>query len=310
LTASDLSLTRMQRKKKQQQRQLEWSDDEDDDVEGDGAEKKLSRYKALHGPQPPRIVKPSDLEIETRLLQVNIGELCDDDKKATIDYTRRSQIFSGDAKKKAPAANVVTSKKSLEQTTPLKGRTVDPNAFKHERPFVRHRTEQVLGNEMLDYIWQRFLDMGADESELLEARCIPKIAARIQQNTGLALPFDQIKMLKKMDGDDYIEFSFVMNELAILTSDTLSSHILGTFVPPGPDKSTINNLVIQLNKYAEDKKGGKEGEEEENEDGEEEGDGEGGGNDLDYHFEEGGDTATTITTFYLLLLSSVLIVGV
>ena len=276
--------------------EIEWSDDDDDEGKGDDDEIKLSRYKALHGPQRRTVVTPSDLEVETRLLRVDIGKLCDDDKKATVDYTRRSQIFSGDAK-------VDTKRSQEEQNTPLKGRTVDSNAFKYERPFVRHRTEQVLGSEMLDYIWQRFIDLGVDESELLEARCIPKIAARIEQDTGLALPFDKIKMLSKMDGDDYIEYSFVMNELAILTSDTLSSHILGTFVPAESDKSTINNLVIQLNKYADDKKGGTEAED--NDD-----DAEGGRNDLDYHFEEGGDpkqnnrtTPTTPKLFLLLIFS-------
>ena len=164
----------------------EWSDDENEEL----------KYKLMVGRKDIKLYVPSDLEQEARLLNLEQEYLVDTDNKLS-DYKRSK--FSGDVKLDG---DPVPSPDKVE------GREREGYArrtdFTIDRPQVHQHTERKLGNAVLDYLWQQFLDFGCDESELLELRHLPVIFANLSREQGHALPLEDLSVLRKMDHDDYI----------------------------------------------------------------------------------------------------------
>jgi hypothetical protein len=125
-----------------------------------------------------------------------------DSVHAKVEYARRSKIVTGQARlkltyqEKEVLANIAASKTQF--SVPL--------------PAVSSLSVEHMGEPLIEFLWQAFLDHGSDESQLVQFDTLPHIFERVQQRFGYLIPVDELGF-RDVEPDDYVDFVHVCDHI-------------------------------------------------------------------------------------------------
>lgn len=181
--------------------QLEWSDEEDDN------HKYRTKIKTVD----------NDHEDDESLDSFQINLKTDHEQGSLVGLNtladhKRSK-FSGYVKvgKSVDTTNIggLTHKDSVPV---IQSRKPSMTTVKQAYPKVPSDVQHILGSSILELIWEKFVEFGADETQLIlvsDARTIPKIASDFAQ-----APLAKTTFLQTREPSDYIDFKLFVIELA------------------------------------------------------------------------------------------------
>lgn len=117
-------------------------------------------------------------------------------------YPCNQKIFSGHAKLCEPSRNI--KPKFHTNSIDIDTRTAAP------APYLSPHAYEMLGREVIQLLWKKFIDYDADETGLMEYQHLSAISDEVRNILNYDLPFDKIVF-----DEEYIDFKFVIDCLVL-----------------------------------------------------------------------------------------------
>lgn len=209
---------------------LEWSDEESD--------YKVQKQEYV---RPMSAVDPDAVVEEVKLVKTKENPIIHEGN--TLDYIRKSKIHTG-------AAKVRTIEEEKENRDLLNNKY----KLRIPLPYLPSHVVTVLTTDVVYFLWNQFLNHGADESEMIQLRHLKSIEKVMGAQDGVKLlPFDKV-FFRGLEGKDYVEFKDVLNQL-VSHMVTLVPHVTAkpdlfccsteactVNAPMGDKSSTLTNI--------------------------------------------------------------------
>ena len=119
-----------------------------------------------------------------------------------LEYDRRSKIVTGQARLKL----------TYKEKEVLVNAAASKVQFSVPMPAVSSLSVEHMGEPLIEFLWQAFLDDGSDESHLVQFDSLPRIFEHVQHRFGYLIPVEDLGF-HDVEPDDYVDFVHVCDHI-------------------------------------------------------------------------------------------------
>jgi ubiquitin-conjugating enzyme E2 N len=106
--------------------------------------------------------------------------------------------------------------RGVKGTLPHEIRKPNYDKYDYPLPILPSHVKLSLGLDIIEHLWYEFIMHGCDESELIKMTKLKKITLKMEKHIGYRLPEFNELIFPGLDKNDYIEFTSVCCQLALI----------------------------------------------------------------------------------------------